>query len=50
MVVEEEGSEPRNEATQKPQKAGKGVLAENPGRMQPCGHWDVDPRRLPSDS
>ena len=28
-TVAEEGSEPRNEATQKPQKAGKGVLSED---------------------
>ena len=28
-----EGSEPRNETTQKPQKAGKGVLPETPGRI-----------------
>ena len=28
-IVEEEGSEPRNEATQKPQKDGKGVLSDD---------------------
>ena len=45
-----EGSELRNEATQKPQKAGKGVLPRDYRKNAALWTLGFGPRRLSSDS
>ena len=45
-----EGSELRNEATQKPQKAGKGVLPRDSRKNAALWTLGFGPRRLSSDS